>query len=569
MTPTHGDALQIPSNVRAVLAARIDRLGERDKQVLQAAAVIGKDFAAPVLRRTVAVLDSTSLTEAELDAVCGRLTDGEFLYAQTLYPVAEYAFKHPLTHEVALGSQLQERRRRTHAAVANALEEVHADHLDESAALIAHHHEVAGETLVAARWHRRAAQWAGLKDIMAALHHWHRVRELARLGDDKAESAALTIAACSEALIHGWRAGASATTWAALFEEGCAAAEGVGDLRALAMLNAAYSAVRALNQGIAPDYVRYSKTAVEIAERTGNTSLRCATRSFLMFGYVYCGELRDAERVADEIIQIAGDDPHLGTDGVGFSSLLAARALRNWCIGFSRDPSACSQEFARVRQLALESGYPEQALWAMCREAELKWALGSSDGARELAQAAARLVENLGVGNQIQAALIPCFALAGEGEWQASLDLATDTLRMIRERGALRLFEPSFLALIGLAELELGHLDAGRAAAAEGVAFMRESKCALHPNAYAVLARAQLALHEPASDIADTLDEYTALLERTEFHLFEGELYELRARLAEREGHVADRIAALRRAHDCYTRFGMTAQAARIAAAIG
>ena len=236
---TDVNALQIPTNVRAVLAARIDRLDEREKQVLQAAAVIGKDFAEPVLRRVVAAL-SQALTEAELGAVCGRLTDSEFLYVQALYPVAEYAFKHPLTHEVALGSQLQERRRRTHAAVAGAIEAEQADRLDESAALLAHHYEAAGEIMVAARWHRRAADWAGLKDIMSALHHWQKVRELVRLGGNTAESTPLTVVACSQALAYGWRLGVSASHWAELFEEGCAASERAGDLAALATLNTTY-----------------------------------------------------------------------------------------------------------------------------------------------------------------------------------------------------------------------------------------------------------------------------------------------------------------------------------------
>jgi hypothetical protein len=149
------------------------------------------------------------------------------------------------------------------------------------------------------------------------------------------------------------------------------------------------------------------------------------------------------------------------------------------------------------------------------------------------------------------------------------LEAAGDTLRLIRERSALRLDEPVCLAQIGTAELELGNLKPGRAAAEEGVVFMRESKSVWNPRSYAVLARAQLALGEPAADIASTLDEYAALLERTEFHLFEGELYELRARLAEREGHQAEQTAALQRAHDCYTRFGMTAQATRVKEAMG
>lgn len=39
----------------------------------------------------------------------------------------------------------------------------------------------------------------------------------------------------------------------------------------------------------------------------------------------------------------------------------------------------------------------------------------------------------------------------------------------------------------------------------------------------------------------------------------------LRARLAEREDRAAEKVAALHRAHDCYTRFGMTVQATRVA----
>ena len=86
--------------------------------------------------------------------------------------MAEYAFKHPLTQEVALGSQLQERRRQVHAAVARAIERQDAEHLDERAALLAHHWEEAGEALSAARWHRRAAEWVGRTDFAAATHHW-------------------------------------------------------------------------------------------------------------------------------------------------------------------------------------------------------------------------------------------------------------------------------------------------------------------------------------------------------------------------------------------------------------
>ncbi|HVB78532.1 MAG TPA: adenylate/guanylate cyclase domain-containing protein [Candidatus Binataceae bacterium] len=563
------ERMQVPPTVQALLAARIDRLGEREKQVLQAASVIGKDFAEPILQRVLGEIGRSPLSETDLRAALRALTDAEFIYEQSLYPVAEYAFKHPLTQEVALRSQLQDRRRRTHTAVARALEEAYADRLDETAALLAHHHEEAGEALSAARWHRRAAEWVGLNDIKAALHHWQRVRELARQVGDATESAGLTIVACSQGLAHGWRMGASATQWAELFEEGCTAAERAGDLAALATLNANYSAVRGVNQGIAPDYVRYAREAVRIADRTGDAALRCGTRAYLCFAHAFCGQQRESERVAAEIIELAHEDPHLGTNVAGFSPLPAARFFCLRSAGFMRDPAPLLRELPLVCQAALDSGYPEQALWALAFGADFKYALGSSDGMRAMAQAAARLAGNVSVANEIAAALAQCAAIACDRGWQSLLDVAGDTLRLIRERGAVRAFEPSFLAHIGTAQLELGNLEAGRGAAQEGVVFMRESKCVWSPRSYAVLARAQLDLGEPATDIQRTLDEYAALLERLEFHLFEGELHELRARLADHEGRPAERAAALKRAHDCYIHFGMTAQASRVAEAIG
>src|SRR5205823_3639267 len=109
---TPAETLALPASVQTVLAARIDRLPEREKRVLQTAAVIGKEFAEPVLRRV------EPLPEAELAAALRALAQAELVYETALYPQAEYAFKHPLTQEVAYGSQLGERRRQVHAPVA-------------------------------------------------------------------------------------------------------------------------------------------------------------------------------------------------------------------------------------------------------------------------------------------------------------------------------------------------------------------------------------------------------------------------------------------------------------------
>src|SRR5207245_2743712 len=46
-------ALAVPATVQAVLGARIDRLAEREKEVLQTAAVVGREFREGLLTRVV------------------------------------------------------------------------------------------------------------------------------------------------------------------------------------------------------------------------------------------------------------------------------------------------------------------------------------------------------------------------------------------------------------------------------------------------------------------------------------------------------------------------------------
>jgi predicted ATPase len=63
----------------------------------------------------------------------------EFLYEASLFPDLEYTFKHALTHEVAYGSLLHDRRRSLHAAVVAAIERRYAGRLSEQAERLAHH----------------------------------------------------------------------------------------------------------------------------------------------------------------------------------------------------------------------------------------------------------------------------------------------------------------------------------------------------------------------------------------------------------------------------------------------
>ena len=218
-----------------LLASRIDRLGEREKRVLQTASVIGKTFAEPLL---AAVVD---VPASELAEALARLKSAEFVHEESLYPVARYAFKHPLTQAVAQDSLLRERRRELHGRVGRALEAASQESLDEAAALLAHHFEEAGEAWEAARWHDRAATWVRKTDVTEALRHWEQTLVLLEGAADSEEAMRLGVDARTGALQVAWRVGLPAERCDRLFEDGLELVGRLGDPRLEALLRLPYA----------------------------------------------------------------------------------------------------------------------------------------------------------------------------------------------------------------------------------------------------------------------------------------------------------------------------------------
>jgi class 3 adenylate cyclase/tetratricopeptide (TPR) repeat protein len=206
-------SLGIPVTIQSLLAARIDRLPGREKRVLQDAAVLGRRFPAAALRRVV------EESEPPLAESLRALVSGEFLREEPHGAEAQYVFQHGLTHQVALRSQLASRRREVQRRAALAREQVHADHLDEHAALIAHHWEAAGERQPAASWHRRAAVWAGVKHGPESVEHWRCVRDLIGAHPRDAEARAFAAEARGQLIMAIGRMGGDLADVDRLFRE--------------------------------------------------------------------------------------------------------------------------------------------------------------------------------------------------------------------------------------------------------------------------------------------------------------------------------------------------------------
>jgi class 3 adenylate cyclase/tetratricopeptide (TPR) repeat protein len=125
--------IEVPATVQAILAARIDRLPQDEKQLLQTAAVIGTEVPF-TLMQAIAELPDEALYRG-----LTHLQTAEFLYETSLFPERVYTFKHALTHDVAYESLLHERRRVLHARIVEVLESRLGDRVTEQVEYLAYH----------------------------------------------------------------------------------------------------------------------------------------------------------------------------------------------------------------------------------------------------------------------------------------------------------------------------------------------------------------------------------------------------------------------------------------------
>jgi len=146
-------SLTVPTSVQSAILGRVDRLDQRLKHVLNAAAVIGRVFRLRVLAHTLG-------QASELETDLWELEDQALIYRERLVPEIEYSFKHVLTQETVYQGILSDRRSSLHRRVAKAIESLYSESLDEHYERLAHHYEEGGEVEQAIAYLFKAGQKA-------------------------------------------------------------------------------------------------------------------------------------------------------------------------------------------------------------------------------------------------------------------------------------------------------------------------------------------------------------------------------------------------------------------------
>ena len=122
----------VPDTIQGVLMARMDRLADAPRRVLQTASVLGREV-------PLRLLEAVWHEAAPLPPQLQELQRLEFIYEQVGREPA-FVFKHALTQDVAYETLLAGRRRALHAAAGRALEALYADRLEEVYDRLAHHY---------------------------------------------------------------------------------------------------------------------------------------------------------------------------------------------------------------------------------------------------------------------------------------------------------------------------------------------------------------------------------------------------------------------------------------------
>jgi class 3 adenylate cyclase/tetratricopeptide (TPR) repeat protein len=557
------DELKIPATVRAVLEARIDRLADTEKAVLQTASVIGPEFSDTVLRRLVDGEDGLS------EALAG-LVDAELIYEQALYPDVEYAFKHPLTREVAYTSQLSEHRAQTHAAVAGALSELAGDHDGERAALLAHHWERALEPVRAAGAYRRAAEWAGVVHPQEAIRHWRKVRDLLAGQPETTETVELTLAACIHVLNLGWRIGLPEEEIASALEDGRALAERTGNTGAQARLLATAAFARELTGDVRGSLAQ-ALEATQLAEGSGNPALQ----PMRFQGYLsraLLGDLQGALADAERTIEITRDDPRLGMELWGFSLQASARVLRATVLPYLGRLREGDDERERALALAHQLGDVETLGWARSAYSTYATVAGETEGVLEQAHKGCEVAERLGSPlSEVHALLMLARAHNLRGEWQQSAQACERSLAHARDRRTFLAYESLIMSTLAEAQLGLGDVEAARSTARQAIALARRHGLRLHElHAQLTLARTLLAAGGATTteETAAALDRALALTDETGAVGMQPFVHAELAQLARARGDEAAHARELSEAQRMFQAIGAPKRAAQLAAPI-
>lgn len=322
--------IQAPDTIQGIIAARMDRLEDNLKRTMQAASVIGKDFA-------FRLLQSITGTREELKACLLNLQGLEFIYEKQIFPELEYIFKHALTQEVAYNSLLLKRRREIHEKIGWSIEQIYSERLKDYYEMLAYHYSKSDNL-------DRAQMYLKLSGDKAAasFSNWEAVENyrqalavLFRMPDkeeNKQRQLDVVFSLMSPLTLLG-----VPDEYFGLIEQGAELARELGDGSRLSHFLSLLGLARALKRGDLPLGIKYVEDSLEEARKLQKVDLMGPIGTDLCMLYNFSGDYLRITALAPEIISLlekAGlQYESFGRPWNAYSTLQAYYGVALFCTG--------------------------------------------------------------------------------------------------------------------------------------------------------------------------------------------------------------------------------------------
>lgn len=336
----------VPQTVYALIRARLARLSEASRQVLNAASVIGREFDIETVAHTAALSDAAVLNSLD-----------ELQTAGLIQPLTglRYRFDHQLTVEVAYQEMGEPRHRLLHRRVGEAMEAIYRQRLDSVAGLLAHHFAEGQQPERVAQYAFRAGQ--GAANVAAwreAIAFYEQAAAAAASFTDQSQHQHI-LAALGQACLHAGQNGRAAEALRLALRLKTASTDPVDDELLYAEL------IEALMLG-----TRYAELLALTEALNGNARMETISSVEYYRGIALAqmgGELDEAVRHLQkaEVLLAAAPGKTITTNGVvtlgdiqfELGNIAARRGDLTMAVAYFRNAFAVSQAMSSNRELRI------------------------------------------------------------------------------------------------------------------------------------------------------------------------------------------------------------------------
>jgi class 3 adenylate cyclase/tetratricopeptide (TPR) repeat protein len=288
--------IQVPDTIQGIIAARVDRLDESLKRIMQVASVIGREFAFRILQAIMEMKE-------ELKSHLLNLQGLEFIYEKRLFPELEYIFKHALTQEVAYNSLLFKRRKEIHEKIGRAIEEIYAERLEEFYEMLAYHYSRSDNLEKAYQYLKLSGNKAMRSYSPTEAFRFYRdaigiLKQMGQTHQSKKEQIEIILSMAAPMRLLAYPEDSFK-----FLQEGETLSKDLRDKKSLAIV---YSLVGSFysTKGEAALGMKYEEDSFGEAEKLQDSEMMVRIGANLCFSYDYAGEYRKIVQIAPRIMAL-------------------------------------------------------------------------------------------------------------------------------------------------------------------------------------------------------------------------------------------------------------------------